>query len=99
MENIIKIVLIILLIGCLFKMPYNYFEIVRFLGMVGFTILGYKAYKVKNETFMVIWFASAILINPLFKIALGRTVWNVVDVIWVIILIFSMFKNKTNGNS
>jgi hypothetical protein len=35
--------------------------------------------------------ASAILINPFVKIALGRTIWNVKDVIWAVILIASIF--------
>lgn len=89
-ETIIKIVLAILFIGCLFDLPYGYFQLVRFLGMVGFAILAYKQYK-KNDYYFVTWLASAILINPFYKIALGRTVWNTVDVIWAVLLIVSIF--------
>lgn len=92
-ENIIKFILIALFIGCLFKMPYSYYEISRFIGVVGFCILGYKAYLKKDNTNMVVWFASALLINPFIKLALGRAVWNVIDIIWVILLI-SSFKPK-----
>ena len=91
---IIKISLVLLFLGCLFKMPYNYFEIVRFLGMVGFGVLGYKAYLKGDENFTVIWIASALLINPFFKIALGRTLWNIIDVIWVVIIFYSFFVEK-----
>ncbi len=94
LNTIIKIVLSILFIGALFKMPYSYYEIIRFIGMTGFGILGYKELEKDNQTFMVLWFASALLINPFFKIALGRTIWNIVDVIWVFLLIFSVFYNK-----
>ena len=100
-NTIIKVVLSILFIGALFKMPYSYYEVMRFLGMIGFGILGYKELEKDNQTFMVLWFASALLINPFFKIALGRTIWNVIDVIWVILLIFSIFyrsKNYANKN-
>jgi len=93
-NTIIKIVLSILFIGALFHMPYSYYEIMRFLGMIGFGILGYKALEKESQIFMVIWFASALLINPFFKIVLGRTIWNIVDVIWVFLLIFSIFYNK-----
>ncbi len=89
-ETIIKIVLAILFIGCLFDWQYGYFQIVRFVGMVGFAILAYNQYK-KNDFYFIAWLASAILINPLFKIALGRTIWNVIDVIWAILLIVSIF--------
>lgn len=46
------------------------------------------------RTFMVIWFTSALLINPFFKLALGRFIWNIIDIIWVTLLIFSMFSDK-----
>lgn len=88
-ETLIKIVLIVLFIGCLFKMPYKYYEITRFIGMVGFSILGYKAYLKKDNTLMVVWSASALLINPFIKLALGRAVWNVIDIIWIVIILLS----------
>tara|TARA_B110001469_G_C9536193_1_gene266406 strand:- start:133 stop:447 length:315 start_codon:yes stop_codon:yes gene_type:complete len=95
---IIKIVLAILFVGCLFDWSYGYYELVRFLGMVGFGILAYDNYE-NNKTWFVIWLSSAILINPIFKIALGRELWNIVDIIWAILLIVSIFiktKNKVN---
>lgn len=61
--------------------------------MVGFAVLSYQQYK-KNDVWFVIWLASAILINPIFKIALGRTLWNIVDVLWSILLIYSLFFEK-----
>jgi hypothetical protein len=95
---IIKIVLAILFVGCLFDWSYGYYELVRFLGMVVFGILAYDNYE-KNKTWFVIWLSSAILINPIFKIALGRELWNIVDIIWAILLIVSIFiktENKKN---
>jgi len=93
-ENIIKIVLSILFLGCLLDWEYGYFQFVRFLGMVGFAILAYQSNKRENQTLTVVWAASAILINPIFKIALGRELWNIVDVIWAILLIGSIFYGK-----
>ena len=95
---IIKIVLSILFVVCLFDWSYGYYELVRFLGMVGFGILAYDNYE-NNKTWFVIWLSSAILINPIFKIALGRELWNIVDIIWAILLIVSIFiktENKKN---
>ncbi|MBX2889798.1 MAG: hypothetical protein KF734_02610 [Saprospiraceae bacterium] len=94
-DKIIKIVLAILFIGCLTDMPYGYFQLVRFFGMIGFGILAYNANVKKDNIFFVIWLASAILINPIVKISLGRTLWNVIDVIWAIMLLGSLFmENK-----
>ena len=89
----IKIILIILFLGCLLNWEYGYYQLVRFLGMIGFGILAYKNFE-KDKTWFLIWLTSAILINPIFKIALGRTIWNIIDVIWVIMLIISIFKAK-----
>jgi hypothetical protein len=88
--NILKAALAILLLGCLLDMPYAYFQLVRFIGMVGFGILAAGEYQ-KRQTWFIIWLCSAILINPIFKISLGREIWNVVDVIWAILLVASIF--------
>ena len=90
---VIKITLSALLFLCLFDMPYGYYQFVRFLGMIGFSLLAFENYQ-KNQTWFVIWISSTILINPFFKIALGRDIWNIIDVIWVILLVVSMILNK-----
>ncbi|AEL26106.1 DUF6804 family protein [Cyclobacterium marinum] len=91
-EKFIKIILSVLLLVCLLDMPYGYYQLIKFFGMVGFGILAYNNYK-KNEVWFVVWLASAILINPIFKIYLGRELWNFLDVIWAILLITSLFVN------
>ena len=89
----LKIVLSILFLLCLLDWNYSFYQFVRFIGMVGFAVLSYQQYK-KNDTWFVIWLASAILINPIFKIALGRTLWNVIDVAWAVLLIYSILQEK-----
>ena len=79
-------------------MPYGYYQVVRFTGMLGFLLLAYLCYQQNNKTEPIIYIALALLFQPFLKIALGRTVWNVVDVIVSIGLIASLFikpKNKT----
>ena len=91
LQNLIKIILSVLFLICLFKMPYGYYQIVRFVGFLGFVLLAYKSYTDKAITMAIIYCGLAILFQPLFKIALGRTIWNVVDVIVGIGLIASIF--------
>ena len=43
---------------------------------------------------MIIYGALALLFQPFFKIALGRELWNIVDVIVGIGLIISLFVDK-----
>ena len=94
MEKAIKLVLAVLFLGCLANMPYGYFQFVRCLGMVGFGLLAYYEKEKGNEGCFILWLLSAVLINPIFKISLGRTIWNIVDVIWAILLVFSAFNSK-----
>ncbi|WP_457852535.1 DUF6804 family protein [Ornithobacterium rhinotracheale] len=48
MEKNIKIALSILLLLCLFRMPYGFYELVRYLSFAGFLILAYLE-KEKKE--------------------------------------------------
>ena len=91
MAKIIKIVLAIFLLLCLFNMPYGFYQLVRFVAMVGFAILAYIASEHENKTEMIIYACLAILFQPLFKISLGREIWNVMDLIVAIGLIITIF--------
>lgn len=99
MDKIIKIGLAILFFLCLADMPYGYYQFVRFSGLIGFTILAYQANRQNKQTEMIIYGALALLFQPFFKIALGRQLWNIVDVIVGIGLLISIFlKPKANQN-
>jgi len=91
MNNIIKIVLAILFFLCLADMPYGFYQFVRFVGLIGFTILAYQASQQGRQTEMIIYSGLALLFQPFFKIALGRQMWNVVDVVVGIGLLISIF--------
>jgi len=93
---IIKIILSALFLICLLDMPYGYFQIVRFSALLGFAILAYLSYEQKNPILIIVYIALAILMQPLIKISLGRTIWNIIDVVLAVFLISSIFfKNKT----
>ena len=97
--NIVKTGLSVLFLLCLLDWQYGFYQLVRFLGMIGFGILAFDEYE-KDKNWFIVWISSLILINPFFKIALGRELWNIVDVIWVILLVYSIInkKNKNYGN-
>ena len=89
-STIIKLILTALLLLCLLDMPYGYYQLVRFVGMIGFGYLAYNASANDSKLYLIIWGASALLINPFFKITLGRELWNIVDVIWSVLLLISI---------
>ena len=91
MTNTIKIVLAILFFLCLADMPYGFYQFVRVAGLIGFAILAYQANQQGRQTEMIIYGGLALLFQPFFKIALGRQMWNIVDVVVGIGLLKSIF--------
>ena len=91
MDKAIKIVLAILFFLCLADMPYGFYQFVRFAGLIGFVILAYQANQQGRQTKMIIYGGLALLFQPFFKIALGRQMWNIFDVIVGIGLLISIF--------
>lgn len=62
--------------------------------MVAFGVMAYRYYT-QSMVALTISFASlALLFQPFIKIALGRTIWNVVDVIVAILLMLLWMKER-----
>ena len=66
-ENIVKAALAILLLICLIQMPYGYYQLIRFIAVVGFAILAWYAYERKNILLVIVFVALALLFQPLQK--------------------------------
>lgn len=79
---------------CLLDMPYGFYQFVRFIALLGFGILAYQASQQKMQTEMIIYASLALLFQPFVKIALGREIWNIVDVIVGIGLIVNLIFKK-----
>ena len=91
LERIIKILLSVLFFLCLLDMPYGFYQLVRFVALIGFSILSYQSYVNENKNLTIIYIGLVILFQPIIKISLGREIWNIVDVIVGISLIVSLF--------
>ena len=90
----ISIVLAALLLLCLAPMPYGYYQFVRFVAMVVFAVMAYRYYEEKKNQLAIVFGALALLFQPFIKVALGKAMWNVVDVVVAIALILLWYKNK-----
>ena len=75
-------------------MPYGYFVLVRFLAMVGFGAMTLHYYQRQKSGLMWTCATLALLFQPFAKIALGRLIWNVVDVVAAVGLIILFFLEK-----
>ncbi len=82
---------------CLLDMPYGYYQFVRFVALIGFVILAYKANEQNKKIEMIVYGGLALLFQPFFKIALGREIWNIVDVIVGIGLLASLVLNRNKS--
>lgn len=90
--KIYKSILAIMCLVCLLDMPYGYYELFRYVAFGSFI---YFAVNEKDEQgWVFVWIVSALLVQPFFKVALGREIWNIVDVVWAVILIVSILKKK-----
>ena len=92
-------VLASMLVVCLAPMPYWYYELVRFAAMVAFGVMAYRYNKAENGNLMITFSALALLLvlllfQPFFKIALGRAIWNTVDIAVAILLIMIWMKER-----
>ena len=83
----INIILAALLLLCFAPMPYGYYQVVRFASMVIFAVMAYRYWNQEKKALAVTFGALALLFQPFLKVALGRMMWNIVDVIVALLLI------------
>lgn len=89
---IVELVLAALFVGCLTPMPYGYFILVRFAATVGFLLLAWGYSQRKEPVQMIAGLVLAALFQPFAPLGLGRVLWNVVDVVVAIALVFEVLR-------
>ena len=87
------------LLLCLAPMPYGYFQLVRLFSTIAFGLMAFRYYKDGKEKLAYTFGTLVLLFQPLYKISLGRTVWNVIDVIVAIGLIILFFWERKRGEN
>lgn len=70
-DKFVKVVLVILFFLCLADMPYGYYQLVRFTGLLEFSILAYQANQQGKQIEMIIFIGLALLFQPFLKVVLG----------------------------
>ena len=94
------LILAALLLLCLAPMPYGYYQLVRFVAMIMFLVFAYNYWRKDQHSLAIVLGALALLFQPFVKIALGRTMWNIVDVIVALglaALWLKDYKNRGGG--
>ena len=86
----IKIVLIIMIYIGLGRMPYSYYELLRISIFIGsISLIGFDL-KSKNYYFIILYFVTLILFNPIDKIYFKRDFWHMIDLGVIYILITTL---------
>lgn len=97
MKNVFKLILTVILLLCLAPVPYGYFQLVRLFSTIAFGLMAFRYYKEGKEKLAYTFGILVLLFQPFYKISLGRTVWNVVDVIVAIGLVILFFYEWKKG--
>jgi len=92
----IKLAMAFALVACLLPMPYGYYTLVRFVSMAIFAFFAFSYYEKKAMPLVFTFCALALLFQPFIKLALGRNIWNVVDIAVAIFLIVLYCKERIN---
>lgn len=94
----LKIILIVgLLIALIPSIPYGYFSLLRIYAVLVFAILALQTPKSRQNTNnlkFVFYIVLIVLFQPLLKIPLGRTLWNIIDIVVAIWLFLDLNKKK-----
>ena len=91
-EGIIKLIMAVAMIICLLPMPYGYYQMVRLGSAVGFIYLAFNL-KSGESNMLLVYIGLAVLFQPIIKISLSRTLWNIVDLIVGMWLILSVIRD------
>ncbi len=95
-QNLLSVasgILIIMLLTCWNKhLPWLYFQLLRVVAMIIFSLLAFESNERENKSFAIIFGLSVLIINPFIKVPLGRFNWNILDTIWSVLLIVNIFR-------
>lgn len=88
----IGLALALAMLICLFPMPYGYYTLVRFATMIVMGIMAFVLYDEKRLPLAIVAGSIALLFQPIVKIVLDRTTWNILDVVVAILLVIIWLK-------
>ncbi|AEW01038.1 hypothetical protein A4D02_13845 [Niastella koreensis] len=88
MKIVVKGLLLVLFIGCLFHMPYGFYQFFRIAAFVLFGWLAYNAFERDKKVSIdcIIYILCALLFNPFIKIHFSRGYWQKIDLAFIIAL-------------
>lgn len=77
--HILCLVLAAMMLFAIAPLPYGYYVLVRFAGLVVFGYMSFLYYSEGRTDYAIVAGIFALLFQPFVKVALGRDVWQIVD--------------------
>lgn len=93
-----RVVAAAMLLWSLARHPYSYFELLRIVVCAVCAFGIYAAIQWKQQGWAWAFGVLILLFNPFVKVALGRQMWNYVDVAVAVFLIASIFLLKEKAD-
>lgn len=93
-RNYFKPTLAALIFLCIFPMPYDFYNIVRFISMAVFAYFAYDYYQKRNMPFVFTFGTLALLFQPFCRIGIGRGMWTLIDIAVAILLLYIWHKER-----
>lgn len=93
-SNLLKTIAIILLIIGLPEMPYQYYELMRFVLTAIFIWFVIIEKDSEKQGWKYTFGALAILFNPFFKLKIEESGWKIIDIITAILLLINIIESK-----
>ena len=99
----IDYIVLILCVLAVFDMPYSYYEIFRVIAFGAFLLYAYENYRklvyleyqVKPLYYYVLfWFSSALIVQPFYKLVLGKDIWIMLDILWASVILISIIRER-----
>ena len=100
-KEIVCIVLALMLLLCLFPLPYGFFVFIRLITTIIFGYFAYDFYRKGDTAKCIVAALIMLLFQPIAKITFEREIWNVIDIIVALLLfgyvIWERLKNVAPG--
>lgn len=89
-----SLVIAVALLLCLCPLPYGFYTVIRLAVSVIGVCWAYKFFEANKTPLGIIAVGVVILFQPLIKIVLDRTTWNILDVILAVGLVVLVLKQN-----
>jgi len=86
---IVNIIAVLLLLIAMKRNPYSYYIFLRWALMVFF--IANIIWSNKGKFWLFIWIIGLITYNPIFPIHSTREVWTIINIITIVVIVFSIY--------